>query len=67
MWGSHAKVTLAAAAIDIVWLFPFAWGACRYPEAAPAFAAVAIAPLVYLAFRFHGGLEEPSPQVVPQD
>lgn len=67
LWGSHAKVTLAAAAIDIAWLFPLAWCACRYPEAAPAFAAVAIAPLVYLAFRFHGGIEEPSPQVVPQD
>ena len=67
MWGSHAKVTLAAAGIDIAWLFPFAWGARRYPEAAPAFAAVAIAPLVYLTFRFHGGLEEPSPEVVLQD
>lgn len=56
-WGNHAKVTLAAAAINMGWLFPLAWGACRYPAAAPAFAGVAIVPLLYITFRFDAGLE----------
>lgn len=56
-WGSHARVTLAVAAINIGWLFPLAWGACRYPALAPAFAVVAIVPLLYLTLRFDGGRE----------
>jgi Fuc2NAc and GlcNAc transferase len=55
--GSHAKVTLAVAGINIAWLFPLAWGTCRYPAAAPAFATAAFVPLLYLAFRFDAGEE----------
>jgi Fuc2NAc and GlcNAc transferase len=53
--GSHLKVTLAVAAIDIVWLFPLAWGASARPAVAPLFVAIAVAPLVYTALRYHAG------------
>ncbi|MGB8835087.1 MAG: hypothetical protein WCC95_23235, partial [Candidatus Sulfotelmatobacter sp.] len=55
--GSHAKVTLAVAVINAGWLFPLAWAALRYPVAAPALAAVAVVPLLYITIRFEGGLE----------
>jgi hypothetical protein len=38
-----------------VWLFPLACGACVYPSFGPLFALVAIAPLVYMAFRYDAG------------
>jgi Fuc2NAc and GlcNAc transferase len=60
-WGSHSKVTLAIAAINVFWLFPLAWGASAYPKAAPIFAVMAVGPLVYLAFRFDAGRGESSP------
>jgi Fuc2NAc and GlcNAc transferase len=64
--GSHAKVTLAVAAINLGWLFPLAWAALRYPGAAPALAAVAVIPLLYITIRFEGGLERhPSNTVLP--
>ena len=66
-FGSHAKVTLAVAAINIGWLFPLAWAALLYPEAAPIFAAVAAIPLVYLTLRFEAGREIPAPRLVSQD
>ncbi|MGO8757549.1 MAG: MraY family glycosyltransferase [Terracidiphilus sp.] len=56
--GSHAKVTLAVAAINAGYLFPLAWCASRYPAFAPAFAAAAAAPLLLLALRFHAGCRE---------
>ncbi len=58
-WGSHAKVTLTIAAVNVAWLFPLAWGACVWPVAGPLFAVVAMAPLVYMAFRYDAG-QEPS-------
>lgn len=54
-WGSHSKVTLTIAAVNVAWLFPLAWGACVWPAGGPLFAGVALAPLVYLAFRYDGG------------
>jgi Fuc2NAc and GlcNAc transferase len=65
--GSHAKVTLAVAVINVGWLFPLAWAAFRYPGAAPAFAAVAVIPLLYLAIRFEGGLERHPSNAVLRD
>ena len=65
--GSHAKVTLAFAAINVGWLFPLAWAASRYEQAAPIFTAVAVVPLVYMTFRFEGGREWPSSRLVSQD
>jgi Fuc2NAc and GlcNAc transferase len=60
-WDSHSKVTVAIAAINVVWLFPLAWGACVCPMAAPIFAVTAIVPLVYLVFRFGTVRGEPYP------
>jgi len=66
-WGSHAKVTLAVAGINVGWLFPLAWGACRYSALAPAFAAVAIVPLLYITLRLGAGREARSPGDLLQD
>jgi Fuc2NAc and GlcNAc transferase len=66
-FGSHAKVTLAVAAMNIGWLFPLAWAASHYSEAAPIFAVVAVIPLVYLTLRFEAGREWPSSGLVSQD
>ena len=54
-WGSHSKVTLTIAAVNMAWLFPLGWGACVWPAFAPLFIMVALAPLVYMAFRYHAG------------
>ncbi len=66
-WRSHSKVTIAVAAINIGWLFPLAWGACRYPALAPAFGIAAIVPLLYLTLRFNGGREECSAEELFRD
>jgi Fuc2NAc and GlcNAc transferase len=65
--GSHAKVTLAVAAINLGWLFPLAWAASRHPGAAPLLAAVAVTPLLYLTIRFEGGVERHPSSAVPWD
>ena len=65
--GSHAKVTLAVAAINLGWLFPLAWAALRYPAGAPALAAIAIIPLLYITIRFEGGLERHPSNAVLRD
>lgn len=57
---SHAKVTLAVAAMNVGYLFPLAWCAGRYPAYAPAFAAVAVVPLLALVLWFHAGRAERS-------
>jgi len=67
VWASHAKVTLAVAVINIGWLFPLAWAASRFPQAAPAFAVVAAVPLVLIALQFEAGRKQPSSDVVLQD
>jgi Fuc2NAc and GlcNAc transferase len=65
--GSHAKVTLAVATINLGWLFPLAWAALRHPGAAPALAAIAAIPLLYIAIRFDGGLERHPSNAVFRD
>jgi Fuc2NAc and GlcNAc transferase len=65
--GSHAKVTLAVAVINVGWLFPLAWAALRYPTAAPALAAVAVIALLYITIRFEGGLERHPSNAFLQD
>jgi Fuc2NAc and GlcNAc transferase len=65
--GSHAKVTLVVAAINLGWLFPLAWAALRHPVAAPALAAVAVIPLLYVTIRFEGGLERHPSNAVLRD
>jgi len=58
--GSHFRVTLAVTVLNVAWLFPLAWLACRYPSAAPVLSAIAIAPLLYVAIRFRAGREDVS-------
>jgi Fuc2NAc and GlcNAc transferase len=55
--GSHLKVTLTVAAINVVWLFPLAWGATAWPALAPLFFAIAAVPLIYTAFCYRAGQE----------
>jgi Fuc2NAc and GlcNAc transferase len=64
--GSHAKVTLAVAVINVGWLFPLAWAALRHPGAAPALAAAAAIPLLYIAIRFEGGYDHDPLNAVPR-
>ncbi len=66
-FGSHAKVTLAVAAINIGWLFPLAWAASHDSQAAPIFAVVAVIPLVYLALRFEAGRDWTTSRLASQD
>jgi FlaA1/EpsC-like NDP-sugar epimerase/UDP-N-acetylmuramyl pentapeptide phosphotransferase/UDP-N-acetylglucosamine-1-phosphate transferase len=54
-WRSHGKVTATVAAVNLAWLFPLAWGALAAPAAGPLLALVALAPLAWLAFRYHAG------------
>ena len=54
-WGSHSRVTLTIAAVNVVWLFPLVLGAWLWPMIAPLFAMVALAPLVYVALRHDAG------------
>jgi Fuc2NAc and GlcNAc transferase len=60
-WSSHSKVTVAFAIVNLLWLFPLAWGACVHPTAGPLFAVIAAGPLVYIAFRLHAGQNAPFP------
>jgi Fuc2NAc and GlcNAc transferase len=71
--GSHSKVTLTIAAVNAVWLFPLAWGACVWPAVGPLLAVIALAPLVHTALRYGAGqdtrvVEFPRPEAeVPHD
>lgn len=54
-WSSHSKVTVTIAVVNVLWLFPLAWGAGVWRATGPLFAALAIAPLVYMAWLYHAG------------
>lgn len=55
---SHAKVTITVVSINIFWLGPLAWLACRYPGMGLGIAVVGLLPLVVLARRFGAGDEQ---------
>jgi Fuc2NAc and GlcNAc transferase len=63
-WASHSKVTITVAVINVAWLSPLAWGASVWPAAAPLFAVVALAPLVYTAFRYDAGHDTSATEAV---
>jgi Fuc2NAc and GlcNAc transferase len=48
-WHAHLPVTLLAAAINVGWLFPWAWYASLHPAQAAICAACALLPLAALA------------------
>ncbi len=53
--GSHLPVTLATAAINLLWLFPLAWAAVWQPHWGPGLLLIAWLPLFLLALRFRAG------------
>ena len=60
-WGAHQPVTLAALAINLLWLFPNAWLAVLYPGRAWWILLAALTPLAILALAAGAGRQEPSP------
>ncbi len=58
-WGSHRRVTLAVAAVNLGWLLPLAVAAWHWPGASLPIAVLAVAPLAVLAFRLGAGVPEP--------
>lgn len=57
-WGSHRKVTLSVLAVNVLWLFPLAWLATRFPTAAHWIVVVALLPLVVVALVAGAGRPE---------
>ena len=58
-WG-HARVALLVAFVNMVWLWPVAWMANRWPSASGYLAIVAYLPLVFLTIRANAGIEKNS-------
>ena len=55
-WGSHTPVTLAVAAINLVWLLPLAYYTVTQPLAYPEFMVlVAYLPLILIAMKLKAG------------
>ncbi len=57
-WRSHARVTIAVAAVNFLWLLPCAWAAAQSPVAAPWICLVALSPLVVIALSGGSGRAE---------
>jgi Fuc2NAc and GlcNAc transferase len=55
-WGGHFAVTVFVCAINICWLFPWAWYASAHPPAATLCAAVALVPLAIGAIWAGAGM-----------
>lgn len=49
-WQSHLPVTALVIAVNLFWLFPWAWFAASYPARAMSFVVAALAPLAFFAF-----------------
>jgi Fuc2NAc and GlcNAc transferase len=54
-WQRHLPVTLAVIAINIFWLFPWAWFAATYPAGAMSYMITALAPLIIIALLVGAG------------
>jgi Fuc2NAc and GlcNAc transferase len=57
-WGSHRRVTVAVAMVNVIWLLPCAFLATRHPDRAVAIVVVALVPLVALAIAAGSGRRE---------
>lgn len=55
---SHGRVTGGVTAINVLWLFPLAAAAWRWPQFGPFIAFGAYLPLVVLAVLFRAGLDD---------
>ena len=56
-WG-HSRVTLAIVALNAGWLAPLAGACFLWPEVAPLFTMLALAPLVWIAVHLRAGQKE---------
>ncbi len=54
-WHSHLRVTVLGTAINVIWLFPWAWYASRYPAQAAFCVVSSLLPLVVLALLAGAG------------
>jgi Fuc2NAc and GlcNAc transferase len=57
-WRAHRPVTLAVIAIDVLWLFPWAWVAAAHPARALLCAAAAMVPLALVALVCGAGRKQ---------
>lgn len=57
-WQSHRRITVGVAAIDVLWLLPWAWFAMRRPDDGPVCMLGALTPLVVLALVLGAGRPE---------
>jgi Fuc2NAc and GlcNAc transferase len=57
-WGSHRRVTVAVAMVNVIWLLPCAFLAALHPHRAVAIVVVALVPLVALAIAVGAGRRE---------
>jgi Fuc2NAc and GlcNAc transferase len=55
---SHRAVTLLVSAVNIMWLFPWALAANRFPHYAQACLVAALVPLIVLALAMRAGVPE---------
>lgn len=60
-WRSHRRVTVVATLINLFWLLPLAWWACREPDVAGWILLIAVTPLVIAAALAGAG----RPEVLP--
>jgi Fuc2NAc and GlcNAc transferase len=54
-WRAHLPVTILVIAINVLWLFPWAWVAANYPTRAMLCVAAALTPLVIAALLMGAG------------
>lgn len=54
---SHGRVAVILTAVNLIWLFPLAWLATRYPEYGVALAISGIVPLMFAAAALGAGTE----------
>ena len=52
---SHTRVTLLVIAVNVLWLYPWAYVVNRHPAIGPICVAAALAPLVFIALLFGAG------------
>ncbi len=52
---SHKRVTLIVIAVNVLWLYPWAYLVNRHPALGPLCVAAALAPLVVIALKFGAG------------
>lgn len=60
IYGSHLKITLSIAGLNVLWLAPLAVAVWHWADWAVLFTVLGLFPLLLLALRFQAGVEQPS-------